>query len=95
MTGFTDLEQFGPPVAQNKVANNPRLNAVCARIVDQLDEHYADPTRIPTDNPAASPESTRSTTLQPAALDQSRSDSARRHHDDDTQRISVSAAPAR
>ncbi|MDR7254974.1 chromosomal replication initiation ATPase DnaA [Nocardioides sp. BE266] len=80
--------------AQNKVANNPRLNAVCARIVDQLDEHYADPTRIPSQNPAA-PESTRSTTLQLAALDQSRSDSARRHHDEDTQRLSLSSAPAR
>ena len=74
--------------------NNPRLNAVCARIVDQLDEHYADPTRIPSQNPAA-PESTRSTTLQLAALDQSRSDSARRHHDEDTQRLSLSSAPAR
>jgi len=81
--------------AQNKVANNPRLNAVCARIVDQLDEHYADPTRIPSENPATGPESTRSTTLQLAALDQSRSDGARRHHDEDSQRLSLSSAPAR
>lgn len=80
--------------AQNKVANNPRLNAVCARIVDQLDEHYADPTSIPAEDPAA-PESTRSTTLQLAALDQTRDDNARRHHDENSQRIAVSTAPAR
>ncbi|GAB7007280.1 hypothetical protein JCM18899A_47550 [Nocardioides sp. AN3] len=81
--------------AQNKVANNPRLNAVCSRIVDQLDEHYADPTSVPTENPADVPENTRSTALQLAALDQSRTDSARRHHDEDRQRISVSASPGR
>lgn len=80
--------------AQNKVANNPRLNAVCARIVDQLDEHYAAPTSVPAEEPAA-PESTRSTTLQLAALDQARDDSARRHHDENSQRVAVSAAPAR
>lgn len=28
--------------AQSKVANNPRLNAVCVRIVDELDVHCAD-----------------------------------------------------
>lgn len=27
--------------AQSKVTNNPRLNAVCARVVDQLDAHFA------------------------------------------------------
>jgi hypothetical protein len=80
--------------AQNKVANNPRLNAVCSRIVDQLDEHYVDPTSIPAEDPAA-PESTRSTTLQLAALDQARDDNARRHHDEHSQRIAVSASPAR
>jgi len=41
---LTAFEHFAPPVAQNKVANNPRLNAVCTRIVDQLGEHYAMPT---------------------------------------------------
>ena len=80
--------------AQNKVANNPRLNAVCARIVDQLDEHYADPTSLSAEDLAA-PESTRSTTLQLGALDQARDDNARRHLDEDGQRVAVSAAPAR
>jgi hypothetical protein len=80
--------------AQNKVANNPRLNAVCARIVDQLDDHYAEPTSIPAEDPATAAGG-RSTTLQLAALDQARDDSARRHHDEDSQRLTVSAAPAR
>lgn len=80
--------------AQNKVANNPRLNAVCARIVDQLDDHYAQPTSIPAEDPAA-PESGRSTTLQLAALDQARNDTARRHQDEGDQRVTVLAAPAR
>ena len=80
--------------AQNKVANNPRLNAVCARIVDQLDDHYAQPTSIPAEDPAA-PESGRSTTLQLDALDQARNDTARRHQDEGDQRVTVSAAPAR
>ena len=80
--------------AQNKVANNPRLNAVCSRIVDQLDEHYAEPTSIPAEDPAA-PESGRSTTLQLAALDQARNETARRHQDEDGQRLAVSAAPAK
>lgn len=30
--------------AQTKIANNPRLNAVCAQIVDQLEQQYAMPT---------------------------------------------------
>jgi hypothetical protein len=80
--------------AQNKVANNPRLNAVCARIVDQLDDHYAEPTGIPAEAPATAG-GRRSTTLQLAALDQARDDTARRHHDEDSQRLTVSAAPAR
>ena len=80
--------------AQNKVANNPRLNAVCARIVDQLDEHYADPTSIPAENRVALDDG-RSTTLQLAALDQTRNDTARSHQDEDGQRLAVSAAPAR
>ena len=80
--------------AQNKVANNPRLNAVCSRIVDQLDEHYAEPISIPAEDLAA-PESGRSTTLQLAALDQARNDTARRHQDEGDQRVTVSAAPAR
>ena len=79
--------------AQNKVANNPRLNTVCARIVDQLDEHYAEPTRVPAEGPDDA--HGRSTTLQLAALDQARSDSARRHRDEDSQRHTVSTAPAR
>lgn len=80
--------------AQNKVANNPRLNAVCARIVDQLDEHYADPTSIPAEDLAAS-DGGRSTTLQLAAVDRTRNDTARRHQDEDGQRLAVSAAPSR
>lgn len=80
--------------AQNKVANNPRLNAVCSRIVDQLDDHYAEPTSIPAENPGA-PDSGRSTTLQLAALDQAHNDTALRHQDEDGQRPIVSAAPAR
>lgn len=80
--------------AQNKVANNPRLNAVCARIVDQLDDHYAEPAGVPAEDPAAS-EGGRSTTLQLAALDQARNDTARRHQDEGGQRVAVSAAPAR
>jgi len=80
--------------AQNKVANNPRLNAVCTRIVDQLEEHYATPTSIPAEDPDAAANG-RSTTLQLAALDQARNDSARRHHDEDSQRPTVSAAPTR
>ncbi|NYI47868.1 hypothetical protein BJ993_005014 [Nocardioides aromaticivorans] len=80
--------------AQNKVANNPRLNAVCARIVDQLDEHYADPTSVPAGDLAA-PDGGRSTTLQLAALDQTRNDTTRRHQDEDGQQRAVSAAPVR
>ncbi|WP_300644551.1 helix-turn-helix domain-containing protein [Nocardioides sp.] len=79
--------------AQNKVANNPRLNAVCARIVDQLDEHYTEPTSVPAEVPDDA--HGRSTTLQLAALDQARSDAARRHRDEDGQRHTVSTAPAR
>lgn len=80
--------------ARNKVANSPRLNAVCARIVDQLDEHYARPTSIPAEDPDAAANG-RSTTLQLAAVDHARNDTARRHHDEDSQRATVSAAPAR
>jgi len=86
-----------------KVANNPRLEAVCNRIVDQLDEHYAKPTSIPDEDPsavapamktAAGGDTGRSSTLQLAAIEQARSDTARRRHDEDTQRVAV-AAPAR
>jgi len=80
--------------AQNKVANNPRLNAVCTRIVDQLEEHYSEPISVPEEDHAAA-SGGRSTTLQLAALDQARNDTARRHHDDDSPRVSVSAAPGR
>lgn len=80
--------------AQNKVANNPRLNSVCARIVDQLDEHYAEQTSIPAEDPSATATG-RSSTLQLAALDQARNDTARRHQDEDSQRPTVSSAPTR
>ena len=79
--------------ATNKVANNPRLNAVCNRIVDQLDAHYVDPTSIPAEE-AAAPVSARSSTLQLAALDQARVDGARHQHDD-SRRVSVPAAQRR
>jgi len=87
-----------------KVANNPRLEAVCNRIVDQLDDHYAMPTSVPAaEDPATTATSAatstatmegRSSTLQLAALEQARSDANRRRHDEDTQRVTV-AAPAR
>jgi hypothetical protein len=81
--------------AQNKVANNPRLNAVCSRIVDQLEEHYAKPTSVPSEDAGAAANG-RSTTLQFAALDHARSATASRHHDEDTQRLAVpAAAPGR
>ncbi len=80
--------------AQTKVANNPRLSAVCTRIVDQLDEHYAEPTSIPAEDPDARATG-RSTTLQLAALDQAGNDTARRHHDDESQGPTVSSAPTR
>lgn len=89
-----------------KVANNPRLEAVCNRIVDQLDDHYATPTSVPTEDAAAATTpaaagatgaaaESRSSTLQLAALEQARNDTARRRHDEDTQRVTVGAAPAR
>lgn len=78
--------------AQRKVANDPRLNAVCTRIVAQLEEHYAEPITVPQAEDLA--ESGRSTTLQLAALDQARNDPARRH-DEDGPRVAVAAAPGR
>ena len=88
-----------------KVANNPRLEAVCNRIVDQLDDHYAEPTSIPAEDPATAPaaptaaataatQQERSSTLRLAAIEQARTDTARRRHDEDTQRVTV-AAPVR
>lgn len=78
--------------AQRKVANDPRLNAVCTRIVAQLEEHYAEPITVPQPEDVA--QSGRSTTLQLAALDQARHDPSRRH-DEDGPRIAVAAAPGR
>ena len=78
--------------AQRKVANDPRLNAVCTRIVAQLEEHYAEPITVPQAEEVA--ESGRSTTLQLAALDQTRHDTARRH-DEDRPRVAIAAAPGR
>jgi len=80
--------------AQTKVANNPRLHAVCTRVVDQLDAHFAEPISVGTEGePAAA--GGRSTTLQLAALTQVRDDTARRHHDDGSPRVAASATPAR
>lgn len=83
--------------AQNKVANTPRLNAVCTRIVDQLEEHYTMPTGSSRPPGAGNTASTgRSGTLQLAALDQARDDTARHRRDEEgSRRIAVSAAPAR
>lgn len=81
--------------ATNKVANNPRLNAVCARIVEQLDEHYVEPASIPAEEPVTASQSARSSTLQLAALDQAHVDGGRRNHDEDSRRVTVAAAPAR
>lgn len=84
-----------------KVANNPRLEAVCNRIVDQLDDHYAMPTSVPAEDQGAAGSTAaeaavaqRSSTLQLAAIEQARTDTVRRRHDEDTQRVAV-AAPAR
>ncbi len=79
-----------------KVANNPRLEAVCNRIVDQLDDHYATAASCApeVEEHSAAPTASRSSTLQLAALEQAHTDTTRRSHDEDTQRVSVSA-PAR
>ncbi|GAA4127656.1 hypothetical protein GCM10022215_38350 [Nocardioides fonticola] len=84
-----------------KVANNPRLEAACNRIVDQLDEHYVKATSVPNEDPAATATSEaaaaasgRSSPLQLAAIEQARTDTARRRHDQDTQRVAV-AGPSR
>lgn len=77
-----------------KVANNPRLEAICNRIVDQLDDHYATASRAPeVEEHSAAPTASRSSTLQLAAHEQARN-TTRRSHDEDSQRVSVSA-PAR
>lgn len=72
--------------AQNKVANNPRLNAVCVRIIDRIDDHYVDPTSLAALDPAPAGEvdrvPRRSSTLQLAALTSSASSTDdRQHHD--------------
>jgi len=79
--------------AQNKVANNPRLNAVCTRIVDQLEEHYATPARDPAEDPAAAANG-RSMTLQLGALDQTRNEAGRPRHEEDSHRHASPATAA-
>lgn len=81
--------------AQTKVANNPRLNAVCTRVVDRLDAHFAEPISVPEAEGEPGAAGRRSTTLQLAALDQVRKDTTRRNQDDDNHRVNVSATPAR
>jgi hypothetical protein len=79
--------------AQNKVAASPRLNAVCTRIVDRLEERYARPTSTPGgDTGADTTPTSRSETVQLAALDRARYDTVRRHQQEDVQRLAVSAA---
>ncbi|GAW48015.1 MULTISPECIES: helix-turn-helix domain-containing protein [unclassified Nocardioides] len=80
--------------AQNKVANNPRLNAVCTPIVNQLEQHYANPTGVLREEDLLGRSSGHSTILQLAALDQARNDTLHRR-DEDTQRPAVATAPTR
>ena len=82
--------------AQSKVANNPRLNAVCTRIVDQLEDHYSRPTTSPAQSDTRSADLRRSEGLQLAALDEShRAASAAGARDEDQARQLPPAAPGR
>ncbi|MEO5665285.1 MAG: helix-turn-helix domain-containing protein [Nocardioides sp.] len=81
--------------AQNKVVNNPRLNAVCTHIVNQLDAHFAEPISLPEAGGEPAAAAGRSRTLQLTALDQARNDTARPDEDDDNHRRAVSAALVR
>ena len=81
--------------AQTKVANTPRLNAVCTRVVDQLAAHFAEPLSVPAAAGEPRRANGRSPTLQLAALDQVSTDTTRHHQDDDSQRIDVLATPPR
>ena len=94
IAGYFGKDHTSVMYAQNKVTSNPRLNAVCTRVVDHLDAHFAEPISVPEEDPAAEAGGP-STTLQLAALDQARNDTAHRHNNDDSQRVSVLAAPAR
>lgn len=76
--------------AANKVANNPRLNAVCAWIVDQLDDHFAEPTSISADDSTTAAGC--SSRPQVAAIKLARDASARGNRDEDSH-LAVSAAP--
>lgn len=75
--------------AQNKVAQDPRLNAMCTRIVDQLQEHYEMPSARGYDADDGAP-NRRSETMQLTALDQASNDAAR-PQEDDSQRLAVSS----
>ncbi|UUZ59549.1 helix-turn-helix domain-containing protein [Nocardioides sp. B-3] len=55
--------------AQTKVANNPRLNAVCSRVVDRLHTRFVEPISVPGAKGETTAAGGRSTTLQLAALD--------------------------
>lgn len=83
--------------AQNKVKNNPRLNAVCGRIVDRLEEHYQSPARTPGEEDPGHGEERRSTTLQLAALERAPGpQTSRRPQDPEPpQRAVTPTAPAR
>ena len=78
--------------AQNKVANNPRLNAVCVRIIDRIDDPYVDPLTVQSlDVPGE-----RSSTLQPAALARGNNAAESHHRDEDYRQLVVpSSAPSR
>ena len=46
IAAYCGKNQTSVMYAENKVASNPRLNAVCSRIVGRLDAHYADPIHL-------------------------------------------------
>ena len=79
--------------AQSKVTNTPRLDAVCARVAEQLEAHFAKPISVP--GPEEQPDSagSPSTTLQLAALDQGQEDTVRHSQADDRQRVAISTTP--
>ena len=78
--------------AQRKVASNPRLNAVCTCVGDQLEDHYALPmsTRTPGAREAIKVTSGSSEVLQLASLDETRNNRPHRRHEDESQQPTIS-----
>ena len=77
--------------AQSKVANNPRLNAVCVRIVDELDAHYADPISVRMSTHRGNERSTNAVSAGPANTPQTGPPPPRRRQP----MVRVSDGPAR